>query len=142
MATNDILGPVRRVIETRFKTYWDANGGGVPVQWDGVAFNQPADGIWVRFTLLPGEGFRASLGSKWLEKQPGVCMVSVFGPKNGGTGGVYGIAELVCKAFRSYQAIDDEVVVTLDTPWVRRVEDPDTVMLNVTCAYEAHRTMT
>lgn len=135
---DEVFEPIRTLIESQFKTYWDANGGGVPVEWDNVRFNQPANGTWVRLQLLPGAGFQASIGTRRLEKQPGVAVVAVFTPKDGGTKASYDLCDLAGKALRYQQLTDGTVVVQMEAPSIERGNPRDAFLhMNVNVPYEA-----
>jgi hypothetical protein len=136
--SNEIFDPIRKAVESQFKTWWDANGGGVPVQWDEVPFNQPASGIWVRFTLIDGEGFQASLGSTPLEKQPGVVVIGVFTPKNNGTKAARDLADKAGQAMRYKQLVEGTVTVHMFAPYTTRGPLQEShLQLNVTVPFEA-----
>jgi hypothetical protein len=135
---NEVFEPIRKLVEGQFKTWWDANGGGVPIQWDEVPFNQPASGTWVRFSLIDGQGFQASIGSKILEKQPGVAMIGIFTPKNQGTKPARDLADKAGKALRYQRLTDGTVTVALEAPYATRgPTQEDHLHLNVTVPFEA-----
>ena len=135
---DEVFDPIRKLIESRFKTWWDANGGGIPVEWDGVPFDQPEGKVWVRLVLLPGQGIQASIGSRKLEKQPGVAVVSIFTEKNSGTKTAYDLADKAAEAFRFQQLTGGTVVVAMEAPYVTRGNPADEFFtINLNAPYEA-----
>lgn len=134
---SDFYGPIRKIIETRFKTQWDSVGGGVPVQWENASFTQPAGGEWVRLVVLGREGFQASIGSLKLEKQPGVVVVTVITGKNAGPGRALVLADLVASALRYYQGTQSGVSVYMQAPSLGGVgEETDHYTINVSVPFE------
>jgi len=134
---NEVFDPIRALIETEFNTTWSSVGGGVPIAWGEVPFNQPASGIWVRVTINFGQGFQASLGSTPLEKQPGVCMVGVFVPKSGGTKPANDLADKAGEALRYKQLTNGTVTVSMEAPYVTRgPEQQSHFQLNVNVPFE------
>lgn len=135
---NEVFDPIRKLIEVHFNTEWTAVGGSVPIEWEEVPFNQPASGTWIRVSIRDGQGFQASIGSKRLEKQPGVVMIGVFVPKNDGTGKIRGIADKAGQALRYRQLTDGSVTVSFEAPFVTRGPEQEThLQLNVNVPFEA-----
>lgn len=135
---NECFDAIRKLIESRFKAWWDSNGGGIPVEWDNEAFTQPSGGTWVRLTVLNGEGFQASIGSAQLEKQPGVAVVSVIVPKNGGTKAALALADKAADALRFAVLTDGTVTVHMEAASVTRgAPEPSHLMLNCNVPFVA-----
>lgn len=135
---NECFDRIRKLIESRFKTWWDANGGGVPVQWDGAPFSQPSSKTWVRLVILNGEGFQASIGSSRLEKQPGVAVVSVVVPVNAGTSAALALADKAADALRYEVMTDGVVTVQMEAPYVTRgAPEESHLMVNCNVRFEA-----
>jgi hypothetical protein len=135
---DEVFDPIRKLIESEFKAYWDANGGGVPIEWDGVPFEQPSAKKWVRVVILPGQGVQASIGSRKLEKQPGVAVVSVFIEKNTGAKPAYDLADKAGEALRYKQLTDGTVTVSMEAPFVTRGNPADAFFtINLNVPYEA-----
>lgn len=61
-------------------TYFHANWAATPVAYDNLAFTPPADGKWVRCSVLPGKKFSREIGPGGISRRVGVVKVQVFTP--------------------------------------------------------------
>jgi hypothetical protein len=105
----------RKLLETAFKTYWEAITPALPpIQFENAPFAQPAAGEWIRFTVRFGSGQQASLGSTPLEFQNGQVIVQIFTPKNGGSRRAAVLADLVAAGLRYRQMNDATTGVVVD----------------------------
>ena len=95
-------------IRTRFATEWPQLRPAVAIAYDNLAFDPGRDALdaernpaaWVRLTIIPGEGFQASLGTPRVWRATGVAVVQVFAPLGAGDGLAYGLADDVASVFR------------------------------------------
>lgn len=95
-------------IRTRFADEWPLVRPSVSVAYDNTAFNPELDARdgnnnpapWVRLTIVPGEGFLASLGTPRVWRATGVVVLQVFVPLARGDGLAYALADDVADIFR------------------------------------------
>lgn len=80
----------RSTLETFFSTIWTET----PIAWGNMAFDPPVNDYWVRFTILSGTGFQASMGDIQTHRFAGQVVVQLFAPKNNGNEGLGRIVEL------------------------------------------------
>jgi hypothetical protein len=134
---------IRQAIETQFKTYWDANGGGVPVKWDNVDFDQPDSGTWVAVSIMFADGKQASIGDRMLEKVRGDFVVQIFSPLGSATDPSLLKAGIVGVAMRWRDLTVNSTTVTMHSPSVKRTGSrSDFAQLNVSVPFEARRVIT
>jgi hypothetical protein len=60
--------------------YFNANWTATPVAYDNLPFTPPADGKWVRCTVLPGKSFSDEVGEGAAGHRNGVVKVQAFTP--------------------------------------------------------------
>jgi hypothetical protein len=95
-------------IRNRFATLWPGLRPGVPVAFDNTAFDPAVDAVdgmgnpipWVRLTIVPGDGFQASLGTPKVWRSTGVVSVQVFVPAGDGDGTANELADDAASIFR------------------------------------------
>jgi hypothetical protein len=95
-------------IRSRFATEWPPLRPTVPVAYDNAAFDPAADARdadgdpapWVRLTIIPGDGFQASLGTPRVWRSTGLVTVQVFVPLGQGDGLARELADDVAGLFR------------------------------------------
>jgi hypothetical protein len=95
-------------IRACFAGLWSLLRPTVPVAFDNSAFDpardaQDASGDpapWVRLTIVPGEGFQASLGTPRIWRSTGIVMVQVFAPLGQGDGPANELADDAAAVFR------------------------------------------
>ena len=108
-----------KAVETLFKAQWEAGAHkDVPLAFANTAFNQPDAAAWVRLTVRFGTGIQASLGSRPLEKVPGVAFLQIFVPKGSGTREAYRMADTASTVLRYRQVKEGGVVVDFGAPAV------------------------
>lgn len=56
----------------------------LPVEYENVAFQPPANAVWCRFSILSSERADAAIGVAF-KRNVGVVMLQIFTPKDGGT---------------------------------------------------------
>lgn len=105
----------RETLETFFKTGWKTAQPNIPVQYENAPFQEPADGRFVRFTILNGESARRALGANALRRHPGVIMVQVFTPGEQGTKPGRALADSVV-------AVLQEKVIQSGTDWIETLD--------------------
>jgi hypothetical protein len=134
---------IRIAIESRFKTFWDLNGGGMPVKWPDVPFTQPSGGSWIAFHILNAKGVQGSIGSVQLEVQRGEVNVQIFVPPNTGTKQAMDTADLISEAFRWRQLTAGAVNVTMRSPSLLKApERQDFVQWNLVIEFDARKVIT
>jgi hypothetical protein len=84
----------RETLEAYFKAQFKAVSDW-PVQYQNIPFTEPADGKFVRFTILNGESTRRSLGENPNRRHPGAVMIQIFVPDGGGTKSAREIADKI-----------------------------------------------
>ena len=96
-------------IRARFSTEWPQLRPSAPVAYDNTAFDPTRDALdaggrnlasWVRLTIIPGDGFQASLGTPRVWRATGIVVVQVFSPLGEGDGSAYSLADDVAAIFR------------------------------------------
>ena len=129
-------------IRSRFAQEWPQLRPAVPVAYDNVAFDPGRDALdaernpapWVRMTIIPGEGFQASLGTPRVWRSTGVAVVQVFVPLAQGDAGAYGLADDVATIFRGV-SVDG---VVFRAPSLTRIgPDRSWYQINVATPFQA-----
>ncbi len=98
-------------IRSRFATQWPALRPGVPIAFENTAFDPAVDAVdgmgnpmpWVRLTVIPGEGFQASLGTPKVWRLTGVVSLQVFVPAGDGDGTANELADDAASIFRGVE---------------------------------------
>jgi hypothetical protein len=89
---------IRKLLESRLKTWADSHNPVLPVSWQNVDFNSPATGSYLMTHILP-----APTGSEDLQGQHkayiGIFQVSVVCPRGGGAALAESIAEEIATLF-------------------------------------------
>ena len=112
-------------IRSRFAAQWPALRPGVPMAYDNAAFDPAVDAVdgmgnpmpWVRLTVVPGDGFQASLGTPKVWRSTGVVSVQVFVPAGEGDGTANELADDAASIFRG----TNDSGVTFRAPALTRV---------------------
>lgn len=110
----------------------------LPTQYDNdSSFQKPSSGRWASVHVIEGDTIAIeSDGEKGLFRHPGTFVAQLFEDIGVGTGGLYGLVDLVVTAFRSLQ--DGPVVFR--SPTVQRVGVEETGawhQVNVSCPFYA-----
>ena len=95
-------------IRERFAVQWFPLRPTVPVAYDNTAFDPAVDARdpdgnpapWLRLTVLPGDGFQASLGIPKVWRSTGIAVVQVFTPTGQGDGLANELADDAASVFR------------------------------------------
>ena len=95
-------------IRSRFTDEWTLVRPGIAIAYDNAAFDPERDARdgnrnpapWVRLTIIPGEGFQASLGTPRVWRSTGVAVVQIFTPLARGDGAAHGLADDTAAIFR------------------------------------------
>ena len=92
-------------IRAHFAAQWPLLRPSVPVAYDNAGFTPPEDNEddpapWVTLTILPGEGFQASLGSPKIWRNTGLIVAQIFVPVGQGDGLANALADDVAQVFR------------------------------------------
>jgi hypothetical protein len=95
-------------IRAHFTVEWLQLRPTVPIAYDNAAFDPALDALdpdgdpapWVRFTVLPGDGFQASLGTPKVWRSTGVAVIQIFAPLGEGDGLANELADDVTAVFR------------------------------------------
>jgi hypothetical protein len=129
MSTKSKLNSIR----ARFKAQV-ATPESLATQYDNAPFNKPEDSIWCRWTILPGEDTKVSMGSPGasLYRTVGIAVAQLFGPLRAGDSPLWDVADKVKAAFES-ESFDG---IVFKTPNVKRVgERNGQWQVNVTCPF-------
>ncbi len=130
-----VFSKSRQILESTFATAW-ANT--TPVAYDNAPFKQPADGRFVRVTMVRGDSEQLNLGSVKGERQHGVMMIQIFAPKNTGTATAEDLADQAAEIFRMKQFMQDPVTVNCRNPKQNQVGSrADFYQLNLVVPFEA-----
>lgn len=100
-----------------FETGW-ANQ--TPIAWENLDFSPPDPmSSWVRFSVLSGEAFYASIGAPGnnVIRHPGLIVVQVFVPLNAGALLTLDLADDAAGIFRDYRSGG----VRCSPPWVTTI---------------------
>jgi hypothetical protein len=121
-------------IRARFKTFI-ADAESLATQYDNDGgFVKPNDGLWCRWTVLPGESRQASTGASKRYRTPGVAIASVFVPMSEGESALWPIVDAINLAFRGITADGVRYLI----PKVSKVGRTGTsFQANVTCPFES-----
>lgn len=135
-----MFATVAKLIETRFKTGWEAVYSTIPIRFKNVPWKQPTGGEWVSLSIIPGDGRQASLGSGKLERQLGIVVVQIFTPKNTGSRRSYDLADAAATILR-YQTLSEAGVnVILRAPELANVgERMDNLQDNLKIPFQAEK---
>jgi hypothetical protein len=95
-------------IRVCFAGLWPLLRPTVPVAYDNSAFDPVSDALdaggnpapWVRLTIVPGDGFQASLGTPKIWRSTGIVVVQIFAPLGQGDGLANELADEVAVVFR------------------------------------------
>ncbi len=112
-------------IRTHFDAEWLGLRPEAPVAYDNIAFDPAVDAVdafgnpvpWVRLTLIPGDGFQASLGTPKVWRSTGVVSVQIFVPVGQGDGTARELADDAAGVFRG-QLVEG---VTFRAPSLTRI---------------------
>lgn len=94
---------VSNTIRSRFNTEWGTSNPTVTVAWGNVEFDPP-NAAWVRFSIVPGESFQASLGSTPYWRHAGAIIVQCFDLVNKGEKDALNMADDAASIFRGWQS--------------------------------------
>lgn len=131
------LQNIRKLTETEFKTYWDANFASMKVRWPNVAWKQPAD-EFVQFTIQWGVANQLTIGSTKKEEQAGIVVITVHTPLGGGSNRALEIADGAQAAFRYKQLSQGTTVVNFYECAVGAMgENATHFAMNVYCRFRA-----
>lgn len=70
-----------------------------PVQFPGDLLKPPAEGNWVRMSLLPGTSQRITLGPNYVVRETGTLLFMIFGPGDEGSTEIRQIADELSNLF-------------------------------------------
>jgi hypothetical protein len=134
-----------KALESAFQAGWAASVATYPAAYGNVPFTPPASSPWVRFSVLSGEGNRASLGTASpLHRFTGLLVLQIFVPRDSGERTARTIADLFDPIFRDQQLdTDSGGVITCRTPSFVAVGETDAqaegdnwLQFNVTVAFD------
>lgn len=99
------VNTVAKAIRAKFKADV-ADPQNLLVQYDNKDDkDQPEDGIWCRFTILPADTSQASIGGSatggQMFRTPGICIASLFAPYGSGDDALFALADLIAQKFRT-----------------------------------------
>lgn len=95
-------------IRSHFAAEWLLLRPTVPIAYDNIAFDPAVDALdpmgnpapWVRFSILPGDAFQASLGTPKVWRSTGLVTVQVYVPVGQGDGLAADLADDASGIFR------------------------------------------
>lgn len=116
---------IRKLFESRLKTWADAESPAVPIAWENTNFDPPKDRPWMRCTLIP-----ADTGSDFVEgtdrRYVGLLALSLFVPRGHGAGPAEAVvAELESLFPMNLTLTDAGFTVRTTTPLSAGRADPE-----------------
>lgn len=129
-------------IRARFATEWPQLRPTVPIAYDNSAFDPAIDALdpfgnpapWVRFSIMPGDAFQASLGTPKVWRSTGLATVQVFVPLGQGDGLAGELADDAAGIFRGVRL---NGLIFRAPAFTRIGEDGTWYQINVTTPYLA-----
>lgn len=88
------------------QAYFKANWTATPAAYGNLAFTPPADGKWVRCTVLPGKPFFREIGQGATGHRNGVVKVQIFTPAGKGVQVGWGLGAQVEALFKGQDVGD------------------------------------
>lgn len=133
-----MISDIRYLLESRLKTWADAQSPAIPVAWQNVPFTPPAT-RYLRAWLLPAE-----TGSETLDgahrRYVGVFQVSVVVPQGTGPGAAEAIAEAIAALYPMNQLLSMtglDVYIVGPMSVAQGLHSDDRYIVPVTCRYRA-----
>lgn len=109
--------------------YFESNWSHTPIVFEnGESINTSE---WVRLTILNGEAFQASLGDNPAFRHIGVVIVSIFIPKDVGSGRALQLADLVDSIFRLATISG----IVFRVPQIKKIGGGDWYQVNVSTEF-------
>lgn len=119
----------RQTIETRFNTQWASAS---PIAWDNVSYTPTTGTSWVRFSILSGAAFQASLETTPKYRHTGIIDIGIFTPEDGGTQTARTLADTAAAVFRGWSSGG----IVCRAPYITRIGQSDGwYQLNVTVPF-------
>lgn len=91
----------RAAIEGRFSTQW---GSTTPIAWDNVHYTPVPETSFVKFAVLPGTAWVASLGTSPSYRHTGIISINIHTPIDAGTTTAKTLADTASAVFRGWQS--------------------------------------
>tara|TARA_R100001143_G_C3346307_1_gene126972 strand:- start:413 stop:814 length:402 start_codon:yes stop_codon:yes gene_type:complete len=104
-------------LENAIRSKYKAAFSSVQTAHDNAPFDPPDDAIWVRFTILQGNGQQTTLGRDRTFRTSGIIRVSIFDPAKKGTKESAELADQIADEYRSSSVGG----VVYQTPVFRRI---------------------
>jgi hypothetical protein len=102
------------------------------VEFPNTPFTQPDKDMWMRFRILWGDSFQATLGARKRHRTPSVMEIQIFEPVEGGDGKSLCLADKIKTLFRSTTVNG----ITWRTPSLANVgRDEQWWQTNVSCPF-------
>lgn len=95
---------IRAALESRLKTWADAQVPAIPVAWQNVSYTPASGTRYIRAYLLPAETFDGAITGDY-KLYAGIFQLSIYSPDGTGTGAAETIAELLIALFAQNTAI-------------------------------------
>lgn len=127
---------IRALLETRLKTWADAQSPALPIAFENVPFTPPQDKTYLRAFLLP-----ANTDSKDLKGDhrlyAGIFQVTIVVPSGAGTGAAGTIAAALGVLFPVNLRLTSTLTVQMLSPMSesKAIEEPDALAIPVTARY-------
>ena len=115
-----------QVTETYFRTEMGILYPGVPIMFENASKKYPNNGHWVKFHILTGKSFPASLGRRKVKRTVEVIHASVFAPEGVGAGMSREIGDAIAAMFefRSFSIEGATHTIKYRAAIVKGAEDP------------------
>lgn len=95
---------IRAALESRLKTWADAQSPVIPVAWQNVSYTPVSGTRYIRAYLLPAETFDGAITGDY-KLYAGIFQLSIYSPDGTGTGAAETIAESLIALFAQNTAI-------------------------------------
>ena len=95
---------IRAALESRLKTWADAQVPVIPVAWQNVSYTPVSGTRYIRAYLLPAETFDGAVTGDY-KLYAGIFQLSIYSPDGTGTGAAETIAEAIIAQFAQNTAI-------------------------------------
>jgi hypothetical protein len=124
-------------ITTAFKNAWEA-GSNLPVQWENITFDPPANGDpFVAVSIINGQSAQSGMigGGQAQYRHPGVLQIDISIAKGKGTKVARLLVDEVATIFRG-QIVSG---IVFRAPAVRRMLEPETSRVRFIVSFTFHR---
>lgn len=131
---------IQRALEERLSAFSSLPSGGVA--WENVEFKPTEGTAWCRAFISPSEVSRKTLGEDGYSRVDGVFLVTLYYPKNQGSGACRRVADALAQWFKSGTRLTAGVV-TVTCSSARRAaaltDDPKWYQIPVQVFWYTHR---